>query len=232
MFGRDKMAMILAEFMGTYVLASVVLAMLGRTTFPFFMAVAAGVTLATMIVVFGNNTKVHLNPAVTISNWLVGAVGHTTAVVLVAAQMLGGVVAWTVNQYLLGTALRNAANKEFDWRLFAAEALGAFLFTMVLASVVKLGYAGSKAAVVSGAGLTLGILVASFAGNGIINPAVALGVQSWSFIYAAAPIVGAILGTLVYNFVFAPRTLRQKLSAAVKSAVKKPAKKPAKKSKK
>ena len=45
MFGRKKIAMLVAEFVGTFTLSSVILAMIGRTTFPFFAALAAGLAV-------------------------------------------------------------------------------------------------------------------------------------------------------------------------------------------
>ncbi len=204
MFGRDKLAMIVAEFIGTFSLASVVLAMVLRTNFPFFAAAAAGATLGLMVLVIGERTGAHLNPAVTIGQWTLRQIDTMQAVVFVAAQMLGGVVAWTLNEYLLDQTLKNIANTGFDARLFTAEAVGALVLGMGVAAAVTKGYAGLRAATTIGGSLALGIVLASFAGNGLINPAVAVGVQSWSFVYATAPILGCIVGMNLYAYLFAP----------------------------
>jgi hypothetical protein len=50
----------------------------------------------------------------------------------------------------------------------------------------------------------LGALIASTASNGILNPAVALGLNSWSWTYAAAPVLGAVLGMNIYDLFLAP----------------------------
>lgn len=219
MFGRQKIAMIMAEFVGTFVLASAVLAMIGRTSFPFFSALAAGLAVIGMTLAFGAVSGGYFNPAITIAAWTVRKLDTTKAVVFVAAQMLGGAVAWTLNQWLLQTTLKNIANPTFDWRILTAEAVGAAIFAMVVAAASYQAYKGALRAVNAGLGLALGIFVASFAGNGIINPAVAVGVQSWSFIYAAAPILGAIIGMNLYVWLFTDRPARLKTTKVVSKTV-------------
>lgn len=220
MFGRQKIAALVAEFVGTFVLASVVLAMVGRTSFPFFAALAASLALIGMTMAFGAASGGYYNPAITVAAWTVRRLETGRALVYVAAQMLGGVVAWTLNQWLLGTTLKNIANTTFDWRVFTAEALGTAVFAMVLAAGVYHGYKGLVNAVNSGVGIALGIILAAFAGNGLINPAVAVGVQSWSFVYAAGPVLGALVGMNLYVWLFTDRPKKTK-AAVVKAAVKK-----------
>lgn len=223
MFGREKVAAIVAEFVGTFILASAVLAMLGRTSFPFFAAVAAGLAVAGMTLAFGAVSGGYYNPAITIAAWTVRQLETARAIVFVAAQLLGGLVAWTLNAWLLDTTLKNIANTTFDWRIFTAEAIGAGVFAMILAAGIYQGFKGITNAVNAGVGLTLGIVLASFAGNGLINPAVAIGVQSFSFIYAAGPVLGALIGMNLYMWLFTDRpkkTKVQKVVATVKAAAK------------
>lgn len=222
MFGRQKIAMIVAEFVGTFVLASAVLAMVGRTSFPFFAALAAGLALTGMTLAFGAVSGGYFNPAITIAAWTIRKIETARALVFVAAQMLGGVVAWTLNQWLLDTTLKNIANTSFDWRIFTAEAVGTAIFAMVLAAASYQAYKGIVNAFTAGVGLALGIMVASFAGNAVINPAVAVGIQSWSFVYAAGPVLGAIVGMNLYVLLF---TDRPKKVRVIKLATKTTAKK-------
>lgn len=237
MFGRNKMAMIVAEFIGTFSLASVVLAMIGRTSFPFFSAVIAGGTYGLMALVLGNVSNAHLNPAITISLWTQRQIDTVRAVVYIAAQFLGGLVAWTLSEYLLNDQLKSIAGDAFSERVLIAEAIGAFVFAFGMAAAISQAYRGLKYAVTIGGSLTLGILLATFAGNGLLNPAVALGVQSWNFAYATGPILGAVVGMSTYSLLFAPRAARPtrtvratKTAVATKSkATKKPVKKTTKK---
>ncbi len=204
MFGQKKIAMIVAEFVGTFSLASVVLAMTGRTSFPYFEAIAAGVTLGLFTLLMSADDWALLNPATTIGLWTLRKIETTKAVVAIAAQFLGGAVAWRLNEYLLNTTLKNTANTKFDWRVFVAEAVGTFLFTYGVAAAIYRGFKGHERALAVGASLAVGILVASFASNGLLNPAVALGIHSWSFVYVAAPILGAVVGMNAYALLNAP----------------------------
>ncbi|HSX27267.1 MAG TPA: aquaporin [Patescibacteria group bacterium] len=202
MFGREKIAIIIGEFLGVAVLTSSILAMTGRTDFPFFSAIAAGLAMGLMTILLAPHSGGHINPAVTIGLWTLKKVETTVAVVMIAAQMLGGLAAWRLNEYFLNTKLSDTAGKTFNWRVFVAEAVGTFVFTWGVAAAVSRKYEAGMKAVVVGGSLLLGILVASFASNGILNPAVAAGVRSWSWAYATAPIVGSIVGMNLYTMVF------------------------------
>jgi aquaporin Z len=229
MFGRDKIAMIVAEFIGTFTLASVVLAMIGRTSFPFFAAVSAGAVVGLMTLIIGAASEAHLNPAVTIGLWWIRQVQAARAVVYIAAQMLGGLVALTLNEYLLNKSLPSIAGDKFEPRVLVAEALGTALFTFGIAAAVSQGHRGLKKAVTIGGSLSMGILLASFASNGLLNPAVALGTQSWSWAYAAGPVLGGLVGVSLYTLLFAPRPVQAtKAAVAVTKAKATAAKKPAK----
>jgi len=204
MFGQNKIAMIVAEFVGTFTLASVVLAMTGRTSFPYFAAVAAGATLGLFSLLVAAKEWAQLNPAVTVGLWTLRKIETTKAVVTIAAQFLGGAVAWRLNEYLLNTTLKSTANAKFDWRVFVAEAVGTLIFGYGVVAALQRGYQGFEKAFTVGASLAVGILIASFASNGLLNPAVALGVHSWSFVYVAAPILGAVVGMNLYMLLNAP----------------------------
>ena len=232
MFRRENIAMVVAEFIGTFTLASVVLAMIGRTSFPFFAAVAAGMTLGLMTLIIGNSSGAHLNPAVSIGLWWIRQLQAVKALVFIVAQMLGGLVALTLNEYLLGDSLQSRAGDTFDAKVLVAEVVGTALFTFGVTAAISQGFQGLKRAVTVGGSLSLGIIVATFASNGLLNPAVALGVQSWSWAYAGGPVAGALVGVSLYTLLYAPRPARvvKATAKATKTTVNKVAKKaPAKK---
>ena len=79
------------------------------------------------------------------------------------------------------------------------EMLGAFIFSLGVAASVfgKVSQGASGLAV--GGSLLLGILIASSGSNAVLNPAVALGIGSFSFSYLLGPIVGATLGMALYK---------------------------------
>ncbi len=204
MFGRRKIAMILAEFIGTFALATVVLVVSRQFAVSYFTAVAAGATLALMVLVVGAVSGAHINPAVTIGLWTQKKIENTQAVVYVAAQMLGGAIALAYVEYLLKVDFRNQAASDFSTRVFVAEVVGTLIFTFGIAAAVYQGYEGLRKAATIGASLTAGILVASVGSLGVLNPAVALGINAWSFTYVVAPIVGAVIGMAAYSQILAP----------------------------
>jgi len=204
MFGKNKMAMIVAEFLGAGILSVVVYSMIARTSFPLFSGLAAGLTLAMLVLVFGNVSGGHANPAITLGLWSQRKVPSAQAVVYIAAQMLGGVAAWTLLKYFLGHSLDSMAGNKFEWKVVIAEGIGTaiFVFGVVAANYQK--YEGGKLAAAVGSSVFIGVLVASMASNALLNPAVAVGVQSWNWAYAAGPLIGAGVGANLYGMLFAP----------------------------
>lgn len=204
---RSKIAMLAAEFLGTAVLATVAINVSrSQIGIGYFVAIGVGLTLGLLVLALGPTSGGHFNPAVTIGLWTVRKVKSLVAVAYVAAQMLGGLAAWQLANYFAGSEIRSIANAEFDWRLLVAEAVGAFVFTFLVAAAVFQRYENGKAAALIGGGLTVGVIVASLASNAVLNPAIALANQSWSWAYAAGPIVGALIGMNLYVLVFAPES--------------------------
>lgn len=203
MFSREKIAQIVAEFLGTTILAVAVYSIVARTTFPLFAGLAAGLTLGLMSFVIGAFSGAHINPAVTLGLWSTRKVKTTTAIIFIAAQILGGLAAWKLLTYFLGHPLEALAGTKFEWKVFIGEALGAMVFLFGVASAVYQKYEGGKLAFTVGGSLTVGILVASMASNGVINPAVAVGIQSWNWAYATGPLLGGIVGANLYSLLFA-----------------------------
>jgi glycerol uptake facilitator-like aquaporin len=92
------------------------------------------------------------------------------------------------------------AGSIFDSKIFVAEALGAFFFNFGIAAVVYGKAKEQMSGLVVGGSLLLGVLVAVLSGaSGILNPAVALALNSFTILYVLAPIVGAVIGFQVYR---------------------------------
>ncbi len=225
MFGKKQGAMIVAEFMGTFVLTSAVYAVIVQRLPALFVAGAAGATLGLVSLTVGAFSGAQINPAVTIGLWSIRKIQTAQAAVFLAVQFLGAAVAWRLNEYFLGEPLQKLAQSGMNWKIFTAEAVGAFVFTFGIASAVYQGYKGLKLATTFGASLGLGILVASIGGNGVLNPAVALGIQSWNTAYLTGPLLGALVGMNLYALLFAPAQKSATASARVKLAFKKVTKK-------
>jgi glycerol uptake facilitator-like aquaporin len=205
MFGRNKVAMLVAEFLGTGFLTLVVLSVQRSTIgIAYFVALAAGLLVATMSYVFTNVSGAHFNPAITIGSLLTRRVKVLAAAAYIVAQLLGAWAAYGVYTYFVNSSLQQIGG-HFTLRVMVAEAVGAFIFTFIWAAMAAQRLNASLA----GAGLTLGILVASVASIGFINPAVALGARAWEIwgsmgwgTYAAGPVVGGIIGFGLYELFF------------------------------
>ena len=209
MFGRNKVAMLVAEFLGTATLATIVLSVANsRIGFPLFIAAAAGLTVGLYVLLVGKNSGAHLNPAITLGLWSMRKVSTTQAIAYIAAQLVGGVAALGLYQWLTGSTLTNIAGQNFSWQVFTAEAVGAFVFGFGVAAALSQKYDNWTLAVATGSALTLGMITASIAANALVNPAVAVGVRSISRAYIAGPLVGAVVGMNLYQYLFAPAPAR------------------------
>lgn len=229
MFSRNKIAALVAEVLGTGILTTVALGV-SRSPIglPYFVSLAVGLTLAMLVLSVGATSGAHVNPAVTLGLWTVRKVDTVKAISYIVAQFVGAALAWKLYVYLINSPVKSIAGGQFDWRVFVAEMVGALVFTFGIAAAVYQKYEGGKLAAAIGGSLALGVLMASVASNGIVNPAVALGMQSWDKAYVFGPLVGGIVGVNLYALLFAEREARATKPVAAKStAAKKTTRKPA-----
>lgn len=203
---RKKIAMLLAEFLGTGILTAVVLAVSkSQLGVPYFVSIAAGLMIAAGTLVFGAVSGAHFNPIITIGLWSARRIKALPAVTYIAAQLLGGIAAYLLYTYMVDATWKNSGT--YDPQILVAEAVGAFIFSLGWAAAVYNKLEIGKAAFVVGGSLIIGILVASVASAGILNPAVALGARSWVWgTYVLGPVLGAIIGFNLYALLFAPAT--------------------------
>src|ERR1700679_4391910 len=107
MFGRRKAAILVAEFLGTGVLTLLVLSVQRSTIgVPFFVAIAAGLTVTVMVFALGGVSGAHLNPAITIALWTARKISTLSAVLYVAVQLLGAWVTYYLYTYLVNNKLQ------------------------------------------------------------------------------------------------------------------------------
>ena len=228
--------MVVAEFLGTGLLALVILSVQrSNIGIPYFVGIAAGIAVAAFSYAFGGVSGAHFNPALTLGLWTARKVKTVPALTYVVAQLLGGWAAYAVYTYFINQPLQKLGG-TFTMRVFAAEAIGAFIFGLVWAAVAARRLNVS----VAGLGLALGVMVSASAAIGLINPAVAISARAWEFVnttglltYALAPVVGAVLGVNLYYLLFAEQETKvaaapvkvaeEKVVVTEKAAVKKPA---------
>src|SRR5438552_3458406 len=102
MFGRAKIATLVAEFLGTGLLTLVVLSVQRSTIgVPFFVATVTGLTFALMIFALGNVSAALFNPALTIAMWTARRLNTLTSVLYIAVQLLGAWAAYALYTYFV-----------------------------------------------------------------------------------------------------------------------------------
>ena len=187
------------------------------------VSLAFGLTVLTMAFAIGHISGCHLNPAVSIGLWAGGRFPARELAPYIVAQVVGGIVAGGV-LYLIATGKAGFdvgagfASNGYGEHSPGGYSLGAALITEVVMTmmflVVILGATDKRAPqgfapIAIGLGLTLIHLISIPVTNTSVNPArstaVAVFVGDWAvgqlWLFWVAPIVGALLGAVVYRFI-------------------------------
>lgn len=220
----------LAEFIGTFWLVlggcgSAVLA----AGFPELgigfvgVSLAFGLTVLTMAYGLGHISGCHLNPAVSIGLWVGGRFPAGKLAPYIIAQVLGGIAGAGV-LYLIASGQAGfdlaggfASNGYGDhspgkYSMVAAlvtEIVMTMMFLFIILGATDKRAPQGFAPLAIGLGLTLIHLISIPVTNTSVNPArstgVALFAGGWApsqlWLFWVAPIIGAILGAVIYRFV-------------------------------
>ncbi len=203
MFRKNKLAMLVSEFLGTGVLTLAVLSMShSQLNLPYFVATAAGFTLVLLVVALAGISGAVFNPALSIGLWSVGKLRTLQAISYILVQLAGAAAVWYLFAYF--TKIQDVKNNGvFDTRVLLAEVLGTFLFAFSVAAAIYQRLSLGLKALMVGGGLIMGSLIASLASGGVLNPAVALSLHQWGWgTYVAGPVLGALIGFNLYNILF------------------------------
>lgn len=187
----------IAEALGTAALTLVVgLSLAG--SFPVPTPVLAALTLGLFVYSIGHISGTHINPAVTVGLWSIGKISNREALNYLSAQLFGSVVALSV---LSSVVTMPTLAVDDGLRTGLAEMIGVFFFTFGIAAVVYGRVEKAVSGLVIGGSLLIGISISvALGGNGVLNPAVALGIGSLSSMYVLGPLVGAVLGMKAYKY--------------------------------
>lgn len=222
MFGKKQVAVLAAEFIGSGVLTLAIIGVQHSTIgVPYFVGLAAALAAAMLVLVFSAASGAVINPAITIALWSVRRLKTTAAVGYLAAQLLGAWAAYYVFTYHINTTL-SATGGDFSTRVMVAEAVGAAILAFGWAAAIYGKFTpGVKAATV-GLGYALGIVVASSASIGLINPGVALADRAWTIwgsmgwgTYVLGPVLGALIGFNLFAWLFTNEMSLKTLRASV-----------------
>lgn len=187
------------------------------------VSLAFGLTVLTMAYAIGPISGCHLNPAVSIGLWAGGRFKADQLLPYITAQVLGGVVAGGVLCMIASgkagfdVSAGFAANgygvhSPGGYSLMAAlvtEVVMTMMFLIIILGVTDRGASPGFAGLAIGLGLTLIHLISIPVTNTSVNPARSTGVAvftgGWAmqqlWLFWVAPIAGAILGAVAYNFI-------------------------------
>jgi aquaporin Z len=187
------------------------------------VSLAFGLTVLTMAFAIGHISGCHLNPAVSVGLWVGGRFPAKDLLPYIIAQVAGAIVAGAVLYFIASGKAGFDASAGFASNGYGEHSPGGYSMQAVLVTevvmtmaflVIILGSTDARAPaglapVAIGLGLTLIHLVSIPVSNTSVNPARSTGVAlfqgSWAiselWLFWVAPIVGAVLGALVYRFI-------------------------------
>ena len=215
----------IAEFIGTFILASVAVHSQGQPLYVGFALIAIVLTVGTL-------SGSHVNPLVTVGAWATRKITGLRALGYVISQVLGALLAYVVastyanaapevsqQAQMLGqqSVALFAANpipdgKEFY--IFFAELLGATIFGLAVSSAIREKRNRAAQALTVGLGLFVALVISGVAasyigGSSVLNPAIAFTLQAVSFnssdwlwpvlIYIVSPLIGGTIGFFLYD---------------------------------
>ena len=185
------------------------------------VSLAFGLTVLTMAYAIGHISGCHLNPAVSIGLWGAGRFPAAQLPGYIIAQVLGGLIAGGVLYIIASGAPGFDIAAGFASNGYAEHSPGGYTMTAALVTevvltmvflIIILGATDERAPagfapIAIGLGLTLIHLISIPVTNTSVNPArstgVALYVGDWAvaqlWLFWIAPILGAILGAIIYR---------------------------------
>lgn len=188
----------IAELFGTFLLTlTISITLVGAH--PLATPIAAALTVMLLVYTVGAISGAHLNPGVTIGLLSISKISKRDAMWYIGAQLLGAIFALFTTLMLTGRTPKPIGMVTPQMGL--AEVLGACILVFGICSVVYGKVSDAMSGVVIGASLLLGIAVALSASNGVLNPAVAIGISSISLYHIVSPIIGGILGAQFYRWI-------------------------------
>lgn len=192
------------------------------------VALAFGLTVLTMAFAIGHISGCHLNPAVSVGLWAGGRFSGSQLVPYIVAQVLGAIAAGGV-LYLIATGKagfdvtagfasngygeHSPGGYSMTAALISEVVMTAFFLFIIMGATDQRAPAGF-APIAIGLTLTLIHLISIPVTNTSVNPARSTGVAvyagGWAidqlWLFWIAPIVGGVIGALVYRAVAGSRT--------------------------
>jgi aquaporin Z len=193
------------------------------------VSLAFGLTVLTMAYTIGHISGCHLNPAVTLGLWAGGRFAGKDIPLYVVAQVLGAVIAayllyfiasgqpgWEVGGFATNGFGEHSPGKFSLIAGVTMEVVMTFMFLVVIMGATDTRAPAGFAPIAIGLALTLIHLVSIPVTNTSVNPARSTGqalvVGGWAieqlWVFWVAPLIGGILGGVVYKALGADATVR------------------------
>ena len=214
----------IAELVGTFILifggtAVAVAAILARPTAgaaydSLAVALAFGLALVAVVAAVGHVSGAHVNPAVTLGMAATKKFPWQFVPHYVGAQLVGAVLAAFATWITFGGPARGQAKLAAtypaqgvgDFQAFIVEILITFILVFVVMAVATDDRAPAAIAPIAvGFALAVGVFIAGPVTGGSVNPARSLGPMLVAgdltsvWLYILGPIVGGVLGALLYD---------------------------------
>jgi MIP family channel proteins len=215
----------IAELVGTFILvfggtAVAVAAILSRPTAgaaydSLAVALAFGLALAAVVAAIGHVSGAHVNPAVTLGMAAAGKFPWNYTPIYIGAQLVGAVLAAFATWITFGGAGARSEAKLAatypaqgvgDLQAFVVEVLITFILVFVVMAVATDERAPAAIAPIAvGFALAVGVFVAGPVTGGSVNPVRSLGPMIVAgdltsvWLYVLGPIIGGVLGALLYD---------------------------------
>ncbi len=215
---------LVAEAIGTFFLCFAGIAAIVSTSEPISsgaglvgIALAHGIALAIAVSIFAGVSGSHFNPAVTIGLLSTGRIGVPSAALYIVAQLIGATAAAAACNFIFPEAAVNAAQLGIplpaDWVTVPVLVVTEFILTFLLMTAVFGTAVDGRAPSMKLGGFAIGltvtfdILAAGTVTGASMNPARSFGPAlihgnfAWHGYYWLAPIAGAVVAALLYQFV-------------------------------
>jgi aquaporin NIP len=207
-----------AELVGTYMLVTVgcgavmVNTNTGALTH-IGVAFTFGLMVTGLVAAVGHISGAHFNPAVTLAFAVTRHFPWRDVIAYVGGQIVGAVAGAITLRILLGTAANLGATLPTGsvWQSLGLEILlTAILMFVIIAVATDSHAAGQLAAIAIGATVTLNALWGGPISGASMNPArsfgpaLIAGVWQDQWVYWLGPIIGAVLGAAIYQFLRSP----------------------------
>jgi len=226
---RDIWRMLIAEYVGTLFLvlfgcASCVDGWADQYSPSMVqVALAFGVTIATMAQSIGHVSGCHINPAVSTAMMITGKMSVVRTIAYILAQCLGGICGAALLQSLTPEKFHHTMGVTSVHELLnPTQAFGVEFFSTFSLVLVVFGVCDANRTDIKGSGplaigltVTTAILATGMYTGGSLNPARSLGPAvisgKWAlhWVYWAGPIVGGAVAGLLYEKVFRARSVAE-----------------------